>query len=353
MERFGVLGGSHESKIEPSGDNLFGNQARPFTMLGLIGLVIGACTLTSCADAPQPEFSQANDLVNVADDSAVRFTGTWELIDVERRNADGEILPADPMDRLGYLMYDPAGYMGVVIQTGDREVYASANPTPEEAHEALRTYTSYFGTFSIDEAAGEVTHHLRGSLHPSGVVGSNYVRGFEFSEDLLTLQPPSGPSGIQSRLTWQRVPDQPELTPEHQRFIGFWEIDSIERRTESGESLSTEQFADGFVLYTSSGHMAVHLMRAERRPPEGTQLTSEEALEAMRSYASYFGPVSLHEAEGYIVHHVIGQTNPGGIGTDAQRYYEFTDNQLILKPPPTTIDGELVQGALTWTRISR
>ena len=353
MERFGVLGGSHESKSEASGDNPLGDQTRSVTILGSVALVIGACTLTGCADAvPPPELSQANDLVHVADDTAARFAGTWELIDVERRNADGEVLPADPVDRLGYLMYDPAGYMGVVIQTGDREAYASANPTPEEAHEALRTYTSYFGAFSVDEAAGEVTHHLRGSLNPSGV-GSNYVRGFEFREDLLTLQPPSGPSGIQSRLTWQRVPDRPELTPEHQRFIGFWEIDSIERRTESGELLPTEQFVDGFVLYTTSGHMAVHLMRAERRPPEGTQLTSEEALEAMRSYASYFGPVSLHEAEGYIVHHVIGQTNPGGIGTDAQRYYEFTDNQLILKPPPSTVDGERVQSALTWTRISR
>ena len=324
-------------------------------ILGSVGLVIGVCGLTGCTEpVPPAELPVEADAVDPdgADDMTDRFTGTWELVGVERRDADGELLPADSRDRLGYLMYDPAGYMGVVIQTAGREAYASAAPTPEEALETLRTYTSYFGTFTVDETAGEVTHHLRGSLNPSGA-GSGYVRGFEFEGARITLQPPAGPSGIQSRLTWQRVPDLPGLTPEHQRFIGFWEIDSVERRTESGESLPVEQFADGFVLYTTSGHMAVHLMRPDRPVPEGAQSTPEEALAALRSYGSYFGPVSLHEAEGYIVHHRIGNTNPGGIGIDAQRSYEFTDNQLILQPPPATVDGELVQSVLTWTRISR
>ena len=275
----------------------------------------------------------------------------WELVGIERRGADGELLPLDSEDRVGYIMYDPAGYMGVVIQRGSRQAYADVRPTSEEAREALRTYTSYFGTFTVDEAKGVVTHHLRGSLNPSGA-GSHYERAFEISGDRITLQPPTGPSGVQSRLTWQRVPDLAELTPEHQRFIGFWEIASMERRTESGETLPASQYAEGFILYTTSGHMAVHLMRPGRQPYVDTQPTPEEVLAAMGSYTSYFGPVSLHAAEGYIVHHRIGHTNPSAIGSDAQRFYELTRDQLILKPPAAMVDGERVQSTITWHRLS-
>ena len=275
----------------------------------------------------------------------------WELVGIERRGADGELLPSDSEDRVGYIMYDPAGYMGVVIQRGSRQAYADVRPTSEEAREALRTYTSYFGTFTVDEAKGVVTHHLRGSLNPSGA-GSHYERAFEISGDRITLQPPTGPSGVQSRLTWQRVPDLAELTPEHQRFIGFWEIASMERRTESGETLPASQYAEGFILYTTSGHMAVHLMRPGRQPYVDTQPTPEEVLAAMGSYTSYFGPVSLHAAEGYIVHHRIGHTNPSAIGSDAQRFYELTRDQLILKPPAAMVDGERVQSTITWHRLS-
>ena len=295
-----------------------------------------------------------------SNDTTSLFWGTWKLITIERHNAEGELLPTGTSDRIGYLMYDPAGYMGVVLQTRGRKtdtsklehLTSSEDLTPEEALEAFRTYTSYFGTFTVDEIAGEITHHLNGSLDPRGP-GSDYVRKFEFSGDLITLQPLVGPAGIQSRLTWQRVPDLPELTPEYQRFIGFWEIDSIERRTESGEPVPATQYDEGFLQYSASGHMAVHLMRPERRPSEAAQRTGEEALAAMRTYTSYFGPVSLHETDGYIVHHRIGHANPSAIGTDAQRFYELIDNQLILKPPPTTVDGKLLQSALTWTRISQ
>ena len=320
-------------------------------VLGSVGLILGSFTLGSCADATPPTEPAAETEMTAPGDVTAQFAGTWELVGIERHGADGELLPSDSEDRVGYIMYDPAGYMGVVIQRGSRQAYADVRPTSEEAREALRTYTSYFGTFTVDAAKGVVTHHLRGSLNPSGA-GSDYERAFEMSGNRITLQPPTGPSGVQSRLTWQRVPDLAELTPEHQRFIGFWEIASVERRTESGETLPASQYAEGFILYTTSGHMAVHLMRPGRHPYADTQPTPEEALAAMGSYTSYFGPVSLHAAEEYIVHHRIGHSSPSAIGSDAQRFYELTRDQLILKPPATMVDGERVQSFITWHRLS-
>ena len=40
------------------------------------------------------------------------------------------------------------------------------------------------------------------------------------------------------------------------------------------------------------------------------------------------------------------------MGTDAQRFYEFAGNQLILKPPPAMVDGREVQSFIYWNRIS-
>ena len=58
------------------------------------------------------------------------------------------------------------------------------------------------------------------------------------------------------------------------------------------------------------------------------------------------------EAEGFVVHHRIGLTNPGQVGTDAQRFFELTGNRLILKPPLATADGQQVQGYITWERVT-
>jgi hypothetical protein len=97
--------------------------------------------------------------------------------------------------------------------------------------------------------------------------------------------------------------------------------------------------------------MAVHLMRPGREPSTGTR--QEEALAAVQTYGSYFGPFSVHEDEGYLVHERIGNLSPRRTYTDAQRFYELTDTHLTLRPPATTNrDGDQVQSALRWVRIS-
>ena len=292
-------------------------------VLGSVGLILGSFTLGSCADTTPPTEPAAETEMTAPGDVTAQFAGTWELVGIERRGADGELLPSDSEDRVGYIMYDPAGYMGVVIQRGSRQAYADVRPTSEEAREALRTYTLLLRHVHGGRSQG------RGDPPPARQPESQRGRlplraRIRDLGNRITLQPPTGPSGVQSRLTWQRVPDLAELTPKHQRFIGFWEIASVERRTESGETLPASQYAEGFILYTTSGHMAVHLMRPGRHPYADTQPTPEEALAAMGSYTSYFGPVSLHAAEEYIVHHRIGHSNPSAIGSDAQRFYELT-----------------------------
>ena len=175
------------------------------------------------------------------------------------------------------------------------------------------------------------------------------------SGNRLTLQPPAGDNGNKTQLTWEKLPDLPqsELTETHKRLFGFYRIESVSRRIVDGELLTANQYETAFIIYAPSGHMAVHLMRPGREPYAGTRPTPEEALAAVQTYGSYFGPFSVHEDEGYLVHHRIGNLSPGGTGTDAQRPYELSDTHLTLRPPAgTDSEGRQVQSTLRWARIS-
>ena len=282
------------------------------------------------------------------------FAGAWTLVKIERSDADGKLLAPPIEDRIGYIIYDPAGYMGVTIMQPDRQPYTGNQQTPEEALASYSTYTSYFGTFTVNEAEGFLTHHLEGSLNTRGT-GSDYKRSYTFSGNQLTLQPPPDENGNKTQLTWEKLPNlsESELTETHKRLFGFYRIESVSRRIMGGESLPANQYDTAFIIYAPSGHMAVHLMRPNRESYAGTRPTPEEALVAVQTYYSYFGPFSVHEEEGYLVHHRIGNLGPGGTGTDAPRSYELTDTHLTLRPPVgIDSEGRRVQSTLRWARIS-
>lgn len=323
--------------------------------------MVGAIAAAGCSGASSPDADAPDEsppAAETAADPRAQFAGNWELVKRERINADGEILPPpDPPapgaeGEVGFIMYDPAGYMGVVIMPPGRPPYAGDEPTGEEAIGALGTYTSYYGTYTVNEAEGYVTHHLQGNVRPPDAANNNQ-RFFEFSGDQLILMPPPDDSGIMRRIYWRRLPDLPdtELTDTHRQLFGFYKWVKIERMTTDGEPIPTEPWDNAFIIYMPSGHMAVHISRPNRPVYTGAP-TPEQAQQALATYGSYFGPFSVNEEEGYLIHHRIGNLNPGQAGTDAQRFYELTDTTLTLRPPPRMVDGQEVQGEITWERIS-
>ncbi len=320
-----------------------------FAALGLVGSMF----LAGCGGSP-PAMEEAPAVDAAADNPMSRFAGAWSLVRTERRDAEGELIGEPIEDRLGYIMYDATGYMGVTLMRPDREPYSDGGPTPDEALAQLGSYTSYFGPYTVNEAEGYVTHHLEGSVNPGGA-GADNQRFFTFEGDNLILQPPASEDGARSYITWERLPDLPEseLTDTHRRLFGFYRVESVSREASDGESLPADQYETAYIAYAPSGHMSVHLMRAGRQPYAGDEPTAEEALATVDSYGSYFGPFSVNEEEGYLVHHRIGNEDPGQTGTDAQRFFELTDTHLNLMPPPSTdAEGREVQATIRWARIS-
>ena len=326
----------------------------PFALLASVALVLSfACSETAPPAEPVSEAPLSAGSTGAANPSEA-FAGAWSLTRIERRDAAGELLAPPVEDRLGYIIYDAAGYMGVALMRPGRQPYSAGGPTAEEALAQMGTYTSYFGRFTVNEAEGYVTHHLEGSLNPRGA-GSDYRRYYTFGENTLVLQPPAGEDGSKSLITWERLADLPEseLTDTHRRLFGVFRVESVSRRTTDGEPVPADQYETAYILYAPSGHMSVHLMRPGRTPYAGSRPTAEEALAATLSYGSYFGPFSVNEAEGYLVHHRVGSEDPGGSGTDAQRFYELTQTHLTLRPPVRTDDeGREVQSTIRWARIS-
>jgi hypothetical protein len=97
----------------------------------------------------------------------------------------------------------------------------------------------------------------------------------------------------------------------------------------------------------------VHMMDPYRRRNTGEAPTPEETMATYRTYTSYFGPYTVNESGGYVVHHLTAAFNSGVEGTDFQRFIEFSGRRLVLKPPVTKdSSGGPVQTSLVWERLS-
>jgi hypothetical protein len=126
------------------------------------------------------------------------LVGSWKLVTMEG-GATAANRGARPT---GLIMYDDKGYMGVQIVPDRPRPKWTGAPTPEQALEAIRGYTAYFGTYTIDEKASTVTHHRQGMLD-GGVV--DYVRKFEMLPGDRIMLTPVDSVGPPLHLTWERV----------------------------------------------------------------------------------------------------------------------------------------------------
>jgi hypothetical protein len=314
------------------------------------GAVIAASDSSAQRGVAQPADAAA---VRVANS---RFAGVWRLVGEDTRDASGAIVPPGPNagsgGRVGFITYDPAGYMGVTLAWLARPTIADRQPTPPEARAAMGAYNSYWGSFAVNDARRVVTHQTFGALSPA-FSGTNQERGFTFSGNRLTLRPPTAANGDQRTLTWERVPDVANLTATHRTLIGFWKLVSLERRNAKNELVSSNPGRTGFLVYTKSGHVMVHLMQPYRRRNVGPSPTPEETMATYRSYGSYFGPYTLGQSGNVVVHHVAGALNPRLVGTDLPRSFELSGRRLTLKAAVTKDSrGDDVQTTATWERLS-
>jgi hypothetical protein len=97
------------------------------------------------------------------------------------------------------IYYGPHGEMSVQVAPDIKRKRDGAVMTAEEAKTALTDYIAYFGTYTIDEQAGTVTHHRHDTIQPGDT--GDLVRSYEFNGDRLILRGLNAPLEV----TWERI----------------------------------------------------------------------------------------------------------------------------------------------------
>jgi hypothetical protein len=290
-----------------------------------------------------------------------KFVGTYRLMTIEDRDADGKWSTRPDFNSIGYITYADTGHMGVHIMPRSRQRFASNTPTTEEAQAALRGYTAYFGTFTVDEKSQFVVHHRIGQINPGGAVDAK--RFYDFDGDRLVLTPaPAGGGGkdkATAHLIWERLPNPP-LSATARKFVGFYKLlytDSYREKDGTQVFHGDKNYTragTSYIIYTPTGHMMVHLMYKEGRMKYAdARPTPDEALQAYRSYNGYFGRFTTYESftPPFLMHNQQGTLNPARNVDATKRFYEFTGNVLRLGGPPRlNAAGEMAGGHLYWER---
>jgi hypothetical protein len=128
-------------------------------------------------------------------EAANKLLGAWRYVGT-RINGGAWDRGANPK---GMIYYGPHGEMAVQIAPDIKRTRAGAVMTPDEAFTALKDYIAYFGTYTVDEAAGTVTHHRHDSLQPGDA--GDLVRRYELNGDRLVLRAPNSTLEV----TWERI----------------------------------------------------------------------------------------------------------------------------------------------------
>jgi hypothetical protein len=158
-----------------------------------VAMVIAlACVIRIGQTAPLKEARSATH-----DGVIEQLIGSWNLVSRVTTAADGKILTDSGLSAIpkGILIYDRAGHVAAQLSRPGRTVEMLADDCREaqkvkgtdDTAQTILGYDAYFGTYTVDEKAGIVTHHLESALFP-GDIGKSIVRRFAISQDMLTIK---------------------------------------------------------------------------------------------------------------------------------------------------------------------
>jgi hypothetical protein len=129
------------------------------------------------------------------DEVTRKLVGAWRYVGT---TIDGVNKPRGKNPK-GMIYYGPHGEMSVQIAPDVERKRAGAEMSPEEAKAAVTDYIAYFGSYTIDEKAGTVTHHRQASIQPGD--SGELVRRYELVGDRLILRAANSTMEV----TWERI----------------------------------------------------------------------------------------------------------------------------------------------------
>jgi hypothetical protein len=157
--------------------------------------LFGIALLGLACAAPSHSPSLAVRGTTNASAEAAELVGTWRVVEFWDRDSVGAPKRyAYGEHPTGYFVYDPTGHVSIQIQQGPTPTTVASDrgedwfqtAAPEELRATVRAYRAYFGTYTIDRAAGVVIHQVEGDSRGL-YTGSAQRRKFRLVGDSLII----------------------------------------------------------------------------------------------------------------------------------------------------------------------
>lgn len=112
------------------------------------------------------------------------------------------------------------------------------------------------------------------------------------------------------------------------RVVEFWN----QKSPDAPKQYPFGEHPIGYIVYDATGHVFVE-MATNPQPSRITEqqrhaLTREDALSTIEAYVAYWGTYTIDVSHGVVVHHVEGDSRREYIGTDQERPFRVTGNEL-------------------------
>lgn len=106
-------------------------------------------------------------------------------------------------------------------------------------------------------------------------------------------------------------------------FVGTWKLVSNMKKEGKVITYPYGEDAVGYITYDANGFMSVQMMKQDRAAPTP-------------GYFAYFGRYEIDKKTKVVHHYLAGSLALSDVGTDRQRSYQFTGDQLHLVPVEET-----------------
>ena len=133
------------------------------------------------------------------------FGGAWQLVMWTTYHADGTKAHPFGRDAVGQIIYTADAHMSCHLMRRARAPIGQPNPylaSEADLAQAMRDYSSYCGSFTVDAKVGVVTHHVEAAWYPDWI-GTTQTRHFRFTGNRLFLEAQVGSDLVQ--IEWQRA----------------------------------------------------------------------------------------------------------------------------------------------------
>jgi hypothetical protein len=141
------------------------------------------------------------------------------------------------------------------------------------------------------------------------------------------------------------------------QLVGTWRLISRVIRLEDGTAVQDPGLGSapkGYLIYDSSGHMAVQLMRPDRPTAVDCSTSgstpSDNSPQFLSGYEAYFGTYTVDETNHTVTHHLEGALAAPDVGRDFVRQIQVSGDKLTIVVRTSSSKEKQIR-TLTWERV--